>query len=295
MFQFWLTLLERVVAEVLRILGATWQAIAIAIGIFVLVHLVKFLRLGLAEMKKHWAANIRDGVLVTFAVWLVLFIWAAGKIIYEDHQELTNSREMNQQLRTSNGQLIKERDQLQKDKDQLQAKLKEQPKVVYKDQPSKGPVARTPPTINSLFVEAMAVCSLRDPLKLPLTIGSQFPPGMGAFFEGPTGKAYLRNLYPVMFQRMEERDKAFTVLQFDLTNNSDLTGKPVSTLSRYDRLQINLWAIDYNAFTQCGFVELTLRMNGTDILREEIRNLPPTKQDAYYQILIPVKKIQLPQ
>jgi hypothetical protein len=36
-------------------------------------------------------------------------------------------------------------------------------------------------------------------------------------------------------------------------------------------------------------------MNGTDIHREEIRNLPPTKQDAYYQILIAVKKIQLPQ
>jgi hypothetical protein len=163
MIPFWLTLLQRAIVEVLRIVGATWQVVAIAVGIFVLVHLVKFLRLGWAEMKKQWAANIRDAVFVTIAVWLGLLVLASVKIIYEDHQELTNARRMNQHLRESNGQLIKERDELIKEKDQLQAQLKKQPKVVYRDLKSSSQTSKsTPATINSLLVEARAICSLRD-------------------------------------------------------------------------------------------------------------------------------------
>jgi len=245
-------------------------------------------------MREGWISNIRDVVIVTLTVWLGLFVLAAGKIIYEDYNELTSLRNINQQLRASNGQLIKERDQLQE-------KLKEQPKVVYREskiptQPSR-PVE--PTKINNLLVEARVICSLRDPVKLPNNIAMSIFDEMSSltsFFEGPMGKAYLRPITSVSFQRMEERSKAFTVLRYELPNNSDLIGEPVSSLSRYVTMVINLWAIHYDDFTECGFLEMTLRVNGIDVLRRSLTiRLVLDVPDKTKWVGIPLKEMKLPQ
>jgi hypothetical protein len=121
MFQFWLSLIERASGELLKSFGTTWKGVATAIGIFVLVVLLKFIRLRFnwAEMQEHWIKNIRDIVIVTLSTWFIWLLVTTASVIYEDHQELTSLRDINQQLRASNGALLQEKDKLKTEKDAL--------------------------------------------------------------------------------------------------------------------------------------------------------------------------------
>ncbi len=175
----------------------------------------------------------------------------------------------------------------------LEKQVKEQPKVIYRDQASK---VSAPPTINSLFVEARAVCSFRDPINIPGSIARMGAIDLNSFFDGPSGKAYLHALDQATFQRTEEEGKASTVLRYDLPSNSSLTGQPISSLSNYNYMRISLWALNYERVTRCPFVELTLRLNGKDIFRKQITSLPPLSvPNANQYIDVPTKEIKLSQ
>jgi hypothetical protein len=178
----------------------------------------------------------------------------------------------------------------------LEEKLREQSKVYRESKSSSQPSKPAPITIQSLLVEARAICSLRDALKLPNSIGGAFfTETTNSFIEGPTGKAYLRPITDVRFQRLEEEGKASTVLRYDIPSNSDLIGKPVSSLGGYKRMQILLWALDYDKFTECGFLELTLRVNGSDVLRRSINERFSLAPGQSKWIRIPLDGMRLPQ
>jgi hypothetical protein len=102
-----------------------------------------------------------------------------------------------------------------------------------------------------------------------------------------------------MFSIREWKKKAkhFTVLRYDLPNNSDLVGQPVSSLSRYNRMVINLWAVHGDAFTECGFLEVTLRVNGIDVFRhsEAFRLVIPNNNRETKFVALSLKEMRLPQ
>jgi hypothetical protein len=94
---------------------------------------------------------------------------------------------------------------------------------------------------------------------------------------------------------MEEEGKAFTVLRYDLPNNSDLVGQPVSSLSRYNRMVVNLWALHADAFTECGFVEVTLKVNVIDVFRHSEAVRLVLVPDKTKWVGFSLKEMKLPQ
>jgi hypothetical protein len=198
------------------------------------------------------------------------------------------------------------------DDDKQQEQPKPQPKTeAKKSKPVEGPKQAGPkleekaegppkpePVIYNLLVEARIICSLRDPHKLPndirITIFNE--PSPSSYFAGASGKAYLRPLTEVRYRSLEEEGKASTVLRYDLPSNSDLIGEPISSLSRYVKFRINLWAIHYEDFQECGFLEVTVRVNGRDIFRRSFtQRLVLDVPDKTKWVEIPLNEMKLPQ
>jgi hypothetical protein len=180
-------------------MGTTVFAVCVGLLVFLLMEVYVWRKEGLESMKSRWRGSAGLGLLATVSIWILLFFFCIGKVIYDDHQIPVKANVEKLALIKSQKTQI----------EGLEAKLKEQPKVVYRDKivPSR-PVE--PTKINNLLIEARVTCSLRDPLKLPSNIQSAWivsPPS--SYFDGPIGKAYLHEITNVQYQRMEEEGKAF--------------------------------------------------------------------------------------
>jgi hypothetical protein len=84
-------------------------------------------------MKEHWVRNAREGVVLTIAAWVILFVYSAVKVIHDDSQRLADSITANQNLRTGNAELIKQRDAL---KDENMKLKNAPPKILTKTEPA---------------------------------------------------------------------------------------------------------------------------------------------------------------
>lgn len=146
-----------------------------------------------------------------------------------------------------------------------EAKLKEQPKTVFRDRIIGQPTE--PAKIYNLFAEARVTCSLRDPIRgMPNTTEIVAPPGVG-YLEGLKGKSYLKGPPNARWQRLSEEGKIFATMRYDLPSNSELFIEPISSLSNYKQAVIELWPMPNGSIKECVFLEFTLRANGTDLLR----------------------------
>jgi len=90
-----------VLTHLLHLLGASWSslvaslgttnvAIFAALGTFLLSLALMAYRKGLVSVKAHLTQTLRDGVLLTLVVWLLLYGWNVAKTIYIDHQALVS-------------------------------------------------------------------------------------------------------------------------------------------------------------------------------------------------------------
>jgi hypothetical protein len=126
----------------------------------------------------------------------------------------------------------------------------------------------SPAVVGSLFVEVRVTCSLRNPSNLPPDLAfAVLSNESGSYLESPQGKAHLRPITRVSYKRTEEEGKAIATLGYDLPPNSDLIGVPLSTMSRYTSVFVDLWGVSGNDFSSCNHLDLTLRLNGTDVYR----------------------------
>jgi hypothetical protein len=131
-----------------------------------------------------------------------------------------------------------------------------------------APAPKTENTIKSILVEVRAKCLLRDPNKMPEDVfwGVISQP-LASYLEGPSGRAHLQAMSSATYQRSEEEGKVYALERFELPPNSDLLGKPVSSLRSYTTMYLASPTIHGDLFTSCGFAETTLRVNGEDALR----------------------------
>jgi TRAP-type uncharacterized transport system fused permease subunit len=72
-------------------LGTTFLAIVLAVCIFLVTLLYKFVRGGIEAMKQHWKENLKDEAIITLAFWGALYFLFFIRAIYEDHRVLSNS------------------------------------------------------------------------------------------------------------------------------------------------------------------------------------------------------------
>ncbi len=127
-FSHLLSLLHRAWQTLVSALGTTTLAVIIAVAVFLVTQLIKLRRQGYTGMKENWKSNLRDGVFITAAVWAALFGGSLVKTIYDDHQNLVNANQKKTGIISDQKQTI----------EQLEAKLKEQPKVIYREKQGLG-------------------------------------------------------------------------------------------------------------------------------------------------------------
>lgn len=90
---FYAGILWQAFLSLLGVLGTTGYAILVAAFIFVLTLIIKLLRHGIDAMRQHWKENLKDGVVVTLAVWVLMLILSFTRTIYENHRILSSSNE----------------------------------------------------------------------------------------------------------------------------------------------------------------------------------------------------------
>jgi hypothetical protein len=293
MVEFWLAVIRRAFWTSIGAIGQSEGTLVFAILILLIGAFWVLRKEGWRAMTQHLVSTTAKIVSVPILAWLPFFIF---HLLSTPYLRLTEEQERADKAIKADEEKDETISVQKKTIGELEARLKEQPKVVYSDSKSSPQASKPTPTkISNLLVELRAVCTLRDPLKLPNSIGGAFFEKMTSFLEGPTRKVYLRPVTDVRFQRMEQESKASTVLRYDLPSNSDLIGEPVSSLSGYKRMVITLWAIDYNAFTECTFLETTLRVNGIDVLREPATIRLVLVPDKNKWVGIPLNAMKLPQ
>ncbi len=145
--------------------------------------------------------------------------------------------------------------------------------VVSSQSPPKATVKATADkpkeiTISNATLELRLICSLRDPMKMPEDIALGVPSEpQGRYLEGSIGKSYLRPLTSVQYKRTEEEGKVSMIFRYELPENSDLIGRPISRLTSYDKLAINAWGADGNYFRECSFLEATFSVDGEEVYK----------------------------
>lgn len=118
-------------------MGTSTIAVGLGLLVFLSMEGYEWYRYGLRTATKHFRGSAGFGLLVTWVVWVGLFVFCAGKIVYDNHRSLVDAN--SQKLKT-----IQERDhtintqkktiqELETQRQELEAKLKEQPKVGFRE------------------------------------------------------------------------------------------------------------------------------------------------------------------
>jgi hypothetical protein len=93
----------------LGIFGAKTSWVVASLFIFAATITVTLIRHGLPALKEHWKRNVRDGAIITVAVWTGLLLVGLPRSAYRDHHALLAAndtlRAANAKLRTENVKL----------------------------------------------------------------------------------------------------------------------------------------------------------------------------------------------
>jgi hypothetical protein len=151
--------------------------------------------------------------------------------------------------------------------------------------PSQQPVSPAPETIHDLVAEVRLTCVLVNASTMPEDSPLAFGNG-DSYLESAMGKAYLQSR-AYSYKRTEEEGKVTAIENFKPVPNSDLIGRPVSALTDYSVLQIAAISVAGGHFSECVGAEVTLRVNGRDVLRSASQI--SVKMDAVHGLSFGVK------
>jgi hypothetical protein len=112
----------------LTFMGTTAIAVLIGFLVFVSREIYVWHYQGMEAVKTRWPGSARFGFLVTVLLWACLFAFCVAKAIYDDHQSLVTANVDKLQVIANKNKTIQE----------LEAKLKESPKVIYREKQTPG-------------------------------------------------------------------------------------------------------------------------------------------------------------
>jgi hypothetical protein len=265
------------------LVSSNWLAWGLGISAFIFYEVATLIVRGWGDMRARLKQNLGLGVLATTLTYMVLFIWSSIRTASDDHHDVTGRWQA----------VVKEKDQLKRgltDRDNEIAALQKQVEDVKKTHRI-NPVAiqvSAPAMLDSIHdvvAEVRLTCVLTNPNKMPddelLAMSDE-----DSYLEGGAGKSYLQSQTHT-YKRAEEEGKAVSIEYFKVPPNSDLIGRPISSLANYSILHLINTGVSNGRFSECIFVEVTLRVNGSDVFRdaEAIRQ----KLDAIHGLSFDVK------
>lgn len=198
----------------------------------------------------------------SLALLVAVFLAALPVSFYQDHVDLLGKIES---LRQSNSELAQDRDKWKKKVEASQTSPSTVGRSVI---PKSAPAPQAPEMISSLMAELRLTCALRNPGAMPSDIVLASNSALlDSYLDGPPGKAFLRQLVPVNYQRSEQDGNAFSIQHYDLGPTSDLIGEPISRLGEYTTIRLSAWGARGVTFRACTYSEVTIRVNGKDRYR----------------------------
>jgi hypothetical protein len=125
-----------------------------------------------------------------------------------------------------------------------------------------------PPSIKQLVVEVKTTCTLKDAKKVPQEIVMSVP-SENSYIGGGTGKEILID-GAYSFEPAALNGMLIANQKFSLEPTSSLIGSPTELLFRnYSLLHIVNTAVSGGYFTECTFLSIDMKVNGTGVLRTE--------------------------
>jgi hypothetical protein len=242
----------------------------------------------------HFSQNLRDSVIPTIigtvVLWSVLFGAFVVKTVYDDHQNLTG------RLRSVVNEKNDLRDGLNQRDEYIQRLKAISCPTCPVDrrlgpQPSRVIVA--PETIHEVLAEVRITGVLVNPSKIPDDY-EFMAHSDDSYLQGAAGKAFLHSR-AASYKRAEEGEKVITIQKFVLPPNSDLIGRPVSSLANYSLIHIEDSPTSGGVFSELTFVEVTLRVNGSDVFRHTEALSFKMDSEHGLALTIPLKDMKLPQ
>jgi hypothetical protein len=92
-----------------------------------------------------------------------------------------------------------------------------------------------------------------------------------SYIEGPLGKSYLDPVPSVQYKRGDDNTTVTFAISYNLRPDSSLLGEQISSLRSYTAL-LYKWAADTSFFFQCDFTEATVKVNGEDVLVQQLQS-----------------------
>lgn len=120
-------------------MGTTILAVGIGLLIFLLRAAWTWRRHGRAAMIKEWKGSAGIGLVVTFGVWVLVFLWSVVTEVYQDHQSLKHGNKTLEAVVTVNQGIM---DQLRRERDDWKHKYE-----VLHGSTTATPKAVSPPPI----------------------------------------------------------------------------------------------------------------------------------------------------
>lgn len=130
--------------------------------------------------------------------------------------------------------------------------------------PQAQQVLAIPETIHELLAEVRITGALMNPSLMPHDVHI-IADSEESYLQGAVGRTYLQS-QSASYRRVEAEGAAISIQHFIPLPNSDLIGRPISALANYSLLHIVDRSVS-GRFFECSFIEVTLRVNGIDVLR----------------------------
>jgi hypothetical protein len=235
---------------------------------------------------KKWSAGLL-GVLVTVGIIVLALCVAVPVTVYQDHIELT---ERNSRLTIQNGNLIAAQDTLSKEVGRLTTQVSH--RAISPSISISGSRNTPPVVIANAVLEIRSVCTLRDMTKLPDDAPLIIPEPQ-TYLYGQIGKAYVGTSANATYKRSENGDVLITMV-WPFPSHSDLVGQELSTLKRYSQIVISGAAINGDQFNICKFIEVTLRINGSDTFRDSQKINYALPEGKELGVTLPLSPLNLP-
>lgn len=246
------------------LVSSNWASWLIAIFVFVISIVQQFrsregkLQRFSAWFSEQWRKGIGFAVLASVVVYGVgLFLWSTWQTVYDDHHDSTGRWQA----------VVKERNNLYAQVVQQESQIRQLQSrscPTCPSRPSQGTPVQQAETIHEFVAEARVTCQLRDSKRLPVDLAWKLP-SEDSYLQGPT-KTYVRSRAE-RFKRTEEEGEATAIEEFKPSDNSDLIGMPVTSLSNFTMFHLAMTSVNKKSFTTCTYAELTFRANGRDVFR----------------------------
>lgn len=267
-------LADRVWANMLAQLGTTTTAVVVftvlvPLGGF-LLSLVPEVRVG-RKSGLSVARIIGDSLLkraslvaasLTLVAWTGLFVWIFTRTVYREHDALVSD---NQELRRDKEILERKDKTLVDENGRLRAQAPPATPAASHVVKSLSP-AEIVDRVNSLSLELRVTCDLKEAAPLPPQEAMWMPmAGATAEMRGSGTMVPLQFISPVIFRR-QTNNEIVVINRFALTADSDIAGRPISSLAAYEQLFVPIQTIVYGkSFSRVRLAEASITINGRDV------------------------------